>query len=75
MVTAQGTTCAQRSVEATLQGLTDRTAPGAGDPAGRITLANFFAQNIASGASGLECAVLSGATSVLDSNATLGLAS
>jgi uroporphyrinogen III methyltransferase / synthase len=37
VVTAQGTTCAQRSVEATLQALTDRVAIGAGDPAGPLT--------------------------------------
>ena len=36
VVTAQGTSCAQRSVESTLRGLTDRTAPGAGDPAGPL---------------------------------------
>ena len=35
VVSAQGTTCAQRSVETTLQGLTDRNPPGTGDPAGR----------------------------------------
>lgn len=35
VVTAQGTTCAQRSVESTLQGLTDR-ALGAGDPSGPL---------------------------------------
>ena len=33
VVTAQGSTCSQRSVESTLQGLTDRSALGA-DPAG-----------------------------------------
>lgn len=36
VVTAQGTTCAQRSVESTLSGLTDRTPPGSGDPAGPL---------------------------------------
>jgi uroporphyrinogen III methyltransferase/synthase len=35
VVTAQGTTCAQRSVESTLQGLTDR-ALGAADPSGPL---------------------------------------
>ena len=35
VVTAQGTTCAQRSVESTLRGLTDR-ALGAGDPSGPL---------------------------------------
>ncbi len=34
VVTAQGTTCSQRSVESTLGGLTDRNVLGAGDPAG-----------------------------------------
>lgn len=37
VVTAQGTTCAQRSVEATLVELTDRAAIGATDPAGPLT--------------------------------------
>ena len=36
VVTAQGTTCAQRSVESTLSGLTDRTPLGTGDPAGPL---------------------------------------
>jgi len=36
VVTAQGTTCAQRSVESTLQGLTDRAALGSGDAAGPL---------------------------------------
>ncbi|MEI6253987.1 MAG: uroporphyrinogen-III synthase [Mycobacteriaceae bacterium] len=36
VVTAQGTTCAQRSVESTLGGLTDRTALGSGDAAGPL---------------------------------------
>jgi uroporphyrinogen III methyltransferase/synthase len=36
VVTAEGTSCAQRSVESTLRGLTERTAPGAGDPAGPL---------------------------------------
>ncbi len=36
VVTAQGTTCAQRSVESTLAGLTDRAALGSGDPAGPL---------------------------------------
>lgn len=34
VVTAQGTTCSQRSVESTLGGLTDRNALGSADPAG-----------------------------------------
>ncbi|MGI9162135.1 MAG: uroporphyrinogen-III synthase [Mycobacterium sp.] len=34
VVTAQGTTCSQRSLESTLGGLTDRNALGAADPAG-----------------------------------------
>jgi uroporphyrinogen III methyltransferase/synthase len=37
VVTAQGTTCAQRSVEATLSELSDRAAIGANDPAGPLT--------------------------------------
>jgi uroporphyrinogen III methyltransferase / synthase len=37
VVTAQGTTCAQRSVEATLRELTDRAAIGANEPAGPLT--------------------------------------
>ncbi|WP_099024292.1 bifunctional uroporphyrinogen-III C-methyltransferase/uroporphyrinogen-III synthase [Mycolicibacterium palauense] len=37
VVTAQGTTCAQRSVETTLGGLTDRAAIGGNDPAGPLT--------------------------------------
>jgi uroporphyrinogen III methyltransferase/synthase len=37
VVTADGTSCAQRSVESTLRGLTDRTAPGAGDPGGPLS--------------------------------------
>jgi uroporphyrinogen III methyltransferase/synthase len=38
VVTAQGTTCQQRSVETTLHGLTDpAVAAGAGDPAGPLT--------------------------------------
>ena len=37
VVTAQGTTCAQRSVEATLAELCDRAAIGANDPAGPLT--------------------------------------
>ena len=36
VVTADGTSCAQRSVESPLRGLTDRTAPGAGDPGGPL---------------------------------------
>lgn len=36
VVTAQGTTCAQRSVESTLGGLTDRAALGSSDPAGPL---------------------------------------
>src|SRR6185436_12001537 len=34
VVTSQGTTCAQRSIEASLHELTDRAAIGATDPAG-----------------------------------------
>lgn len=37
VVTAHGTTCAQRSVEATLGELCDRAAIGANDPAGPLT--------------------------------------
>ncbi len=37
VVTAHGTTCAQRSVEATLAELCDRAAIGANDPAGPLT--------------------------------------
>ncbi|MCV7192478.1 uroporphyrinogen-III synthase [Mycolicibacterium brumae] len=37
VVTAQGTTCQQRSVETTLSGLTERAALGAADPAGPLT--------------------------------------
>ncbi|MET0898025.1 MAG: bifunctional uroporphyrinogen-III C-methyltransferase/uroporphyrinogen-III synthase [Mycobacterium sp.] len=37
VVTAYGTTCAQRSVESTLHELTDRAAIGAGEPAGPLT--------------------------------------
>jgi uroporphyrinogen III methyltransferase/synthase len=37
VVTAEGTSCAQRSVESNLRGLTDRTALGAGDPAGPLS--------------------------------------
>ena len=37
VVTAQGTTCQQRSVETTLQGLTDSAVPGGTDPAGPLT--------------------------------------
>jgi uroporphyrinogen III methyltransferase/synthase len=37
VVTADGTSCSQRSVESTLRGLTDRTAPGAGDPGGPLS--------------------------------------
>jgi len=37
VVTAQGTTCQQRSVETTLGGLTDRAALGGTDPAGPLT--------------------------------------
>ncbi|MGZ6777943.1 MAG: uroporphyrinogen-III synthase [Mycobacterium sp.] len=37
VVTAHGTTCQQRSVETTLGGLNDKTAIGAGDPAGPLT--------------------------------------
>ena len=37
VVTAQGTTCQQRSVETTLAGLTERAALGSSDPAGPLT--------------------------------------
>ncbi|ORW26632.1 uroporphyrinogen-III synthase [Mycobacterium palustre] len=37
VVTAQGTTCQQRSVETTLAGLTDPATLGGGDPAGPMT--------------------------------------
>ncbi|OBF56845.1 bifunctional uroporphyrinogen-III C-methyltransferase/uroporphyrinogen-III synthase [Mycobacterium sp. 852002-50816_SCH5313054-b] len=37
VVTAQGTTCQQRSVETTLQGLTDSAILGGNDPAGPMT--------------------------------------
>jgi uroporphyrinogen III methyltransferase/synthase len=37
VVTANGTTCQQRSVETTLQALTDRTTIGGTDPAGPLT--------------------------------------
>ncbi|MDT5096514.1 MAG: uroporphyrinogen methyltransferase / synthase [Mycobacterium sp.] len=37
VVTAQGTTCQQRSVETTLGGLNDRAAIGANEPAGPLT--------------------------------------
>ncbi|CAJ1508838.1 bifunctional uroporphyrinogen-III C-methyltransferase/uroporphyrinogen-III synthase [[Mycobacterium] burgundiense] len=37
VVTAQGTTCAQRSVETVLSALTDRAAIGGTDPAGPLT--------------------------------------
>ena len=37
VVTAQGTTCSQRSLESTLGGLTDRNALGGADPAGPMT--------------------------------------
>jgi hypothetical protein len=43
------------------------------DPAGRITLAQFFAQNIASGAGALETAIVQGHESVLESDAALGI--
>jgi hypothetical protein len=45
------------------------------DPAGRITLAQFFAQNIASGAGALETAIVQGHESVLESDAALGISS
>ena len=47
----------------------------ASDPAGRITLAQFFAQNIASGGAALESAIVQGHESVLESDAALGLSS
>jgi uroporphyrinogen III methyltransferase / synthase len=37
VVTAQGTTCQQRSVETTLGGLNDKSAIGSGEPAGPLT--------------------------------------
>ncbi|OBA99392.1 bifunctional uroporphyrinogen-III C-methyltransferase/uroporphyrinogen-III synthase, partial [Mycobacteriaceae bacterium 1482268.1] len=37
VVTAQGTTCQQRSVETTLGGLNDKTTVGANEPAGPLT--------------------------------------
>ena len=37
VVTAQGTTCQQRSVETTLSGLTDPAVVGGSDPAGPMT--------------------------------------
>lgn len=37
VVTAQGTTCQQRSIETTLQGLTDSAVLGGTDPAGPLT--------------------------------------
>jgi acyl-CoA dehydrogenase len=50
-------------------------AKGSSDPAhaGRVALARFFAENIATGASGLEAAITSGAASVQE--AALALAS
>ena len=45
------------------------------DPAGRITLAQFFAQNIASGAAALETAIVQGHESVLESDTALGISS
>ena len=45
------------------------------DPAGRITLAQFFAQNIASGAAALETSIVQGHESVLESDAALGISS
>ena len=45
------------------------------DPAGRLTLAQFFAQNIASGAGALERSIVQGHESVLESDAALGIAS
>ncbi len=46
----------------------------ASDPAGRVTLAQFFAQNVASGAGALETAIIHGYESVLNSDAALGIA-
>jgi len=43
------------------------------DPAGRIALAQFFAQNVASGAAALETAIVQGYESVLNSDAALGI--
>ncbi len=45
------------------------------DPAGRIILAQFFAQNIACGAGALERSIVQGHESVLESDAALGIAS
>ena len=44
------------------------------DPAGRLALAQFFAQNVASGAASLETAIIHGYESVLNSDAALGIA-
>ena len=46
----------------------------AADPAGRVALAQFFAQNVASGAASLETAIIHGYESVLNSDAALGIA-
>ncbi len=47
----------------------------ASDPAGRVTLAQFFAQNVAPGAAALETAIIHGYESVLKTDAVLGIAS
>ena len=46
----------------------------AADPAGRLALAQFFAQNVACGAAALETAIIHGYESVLNSDAALGIA-
>jgi hypothetical protein len=43
------------------------------DPAGRVALAQFFAQNLAPGAAALETAIIQGYESVLNSDAALGI--
>ena len=48
-------------------------AEDASDPAGRLALARFFAQNVASGAPALETAIVQGYESVLESDAALGV--
>jgi len=45
------------------------------DPAGRVTLAQFFAQNVVCGAGALETSIVQGHESVLESNSALGLSS
>ena len=43
------------------------------DPAGRVALAQFFAQNLAPGSAALETAIVQGYESVLNSDAALGI--